>query len=266
MQTSGSLIRPVASSFPLHILLSLSVIFVPAWWALTFALLIYKGTQLPYPPTALGLEITVTFFIWVIQYWGVKLSKRGNLTENSGVLIVGLVLLIFSIGGMFYFTFGQTYVMRIDRGFSVTLLVMNGLCLILGVLAMKDFGATPMTAAQQQQHMEQQQQALEEQQMQQMMMNATASAQHNQAQQQQQQQDGFISNNNNNNNNAAMMQQQQQQQQQQAAVAQQQWNNNFLDQQQQQQQQMWQQQQQQQQQNPAIAQQQGNVVPPPGVG
>lgn len=147
MQTSGSLIRPVASNFGLHIVLSLSAFFVPLWWALTFALIIYKGSQLVYPPVAFAFEIIITFFIWVMQYWAVKLGKRGNMTENTATLGIGLALLILVICGLIYYIFGQTYVMRIDIGFSVTLLIVNVLCLVLGVVAIIDFGSTPASLA-----------------------------------------------------------------------------------------------------------------------
>ena len=147
MQTSGAFMRPVASSFPLQICLSLSIYFCPAWWALTFSLLIYKGSVFPYPPTALGFEIATTFIIYFIQYWGVRLSKRGNLTEQTGTLGVGVVLLLMVVGGLIFYALGQTYVMRLDQGFSVTFLILDGLCIILAVAAMQGFAAPPAPAA-----------------------------------------------------------------------------------------------------------------------
>ena len=130
MPTDNALVAP-NSSLGLQLLLITSAIFCPCWFLLTLALLIYKATFLPYPPTALGFEITCTFLVWFVQIGAVQQGKKGNLTENIPTLAVGMLLLLLVCGGAIFYMWGQTYVMMLDLGFSASLLALDGLAVLI---------------------------------------------------------------------------------------------------------------------------------------
>lgn len=137
----ADLIRPSASSFPLQLLLILAIFSVPVWFIITVALLIFKAVTLPYPPLALGFEFTATVLIYIVQYFGVTLGKRGNLMESTGTLMSGIVLLIFACVGTIYFMWFQVYVLMLDVIVSATFLTVDGFAVLLGLYAFQAIGA-----------------------------------------------------------------------------------------------------------------------------
>ena len=131
-----------SSSLFLQLLLITCAIFCPMWWILTLALLIYKAIILPYPPTALGLEITCSLLVWLVQIGAVNQGKRGNLTENIPTLAVGVLLIFVTVCGATYYMWFQTYVMMLDLGFSATLLALNGLAFIWALMTMQGINSS----------------------------------------------------------------------------------------------------------------------------
>ena len=114
-----------SASLGLQLVAITTAIFCPIWWAMTLALLIYKGTFLPFPPLSFGFEIACTFLLWFVHIGAVSQTKRGNLTENTTNLALAVLLLLISIVGAVYYMILQTYVMMLDLGFSATLLCLD---------------------------------------------------------------------------------------------------------------------------------------------
>jgi hypothetical protein len=139
--------RPVASSFPLQILLILSMYVCLVWLLLTLSLIAYKAIMLPYPPAALGCEIVAVLLMYLVQFFAVNVGKQANMTENTTALLVSVVLLLICIAGAVYFGRGQTYVMRLDMGFSFAYVAWNALAVLFAALAMQGFSSAAATAA-----------------------------------------------------------------------------------------------------------------------
>ncbi|RNF12137.1 transmembrane protein 216 [Trypanosoma conorhini] len=107
------------------------------WFILTLALLIYKGTLLPFPPAALPMEIVSAFFLLVVDIAALSLGTRGNLTEEVGTSCLALGLLLVAAVGAVYYMWLQTYVMMLDLAFSAILLGLNILTVLAGVYALQ---------------------------------------------------------------------------------------------------------------------------------
>ena len=130
------------ASFPLQLLLIVALLACPVWVITTIALLIYKGTILPFQPAALPMEIIGVALVYGVQYFGCSFGKRGNLTETTSVLIVSVVLLLISGIGMFYYMWLQTYVMMLDLGMSASMLGLNGLTILFTLAALQSAAGT----------------------------------------------------------------------------------------------------------------------------
>ena len=140
-------LRPEASNFGLQLLFILAVCFNPIWGIITLALLIFKATYLPFPPTALGFEIAGAVGVYICEVLGVHFGKRGNLTEHVTALALGLGLLLVASAGQLYFMYFQTYVMMLDLGLSATFLGMNGFCVIVGLVTLQNISAAGAPAS-----------------------------------------------------------------------------------------------------------------------
>jgi transmembrane protein 216 len=131
-------------SFPLQIFLNIALVFSPFWWAITFSLLIYKGTRLPFPNAALPVEIVVSALLVGLQYIAVRFGKRGNLTESTKILLVAAALLTVASVGFIYYMWLQTYVMMLDLAFSAAQLGLNGITLLMCVVAIQNASSLDM--------------------------------------------------------------------------------------------------------------------------
>lgn len=125
------------ASFPLQLLLIIALLSCPVWVITTIALLIYKGSILPYPPAALPMEIIGVVLCYGVQYFACSFGKRGNLTETTSVLIVSVVLLLIAGIGMLYYMWLQTYVMMLDLGMSASVVAINGLTVLCAIAALQ---------------------------------------------------------------------------------------------------------------------------------
>jgi transmembrane protein 216 len=124
-------------SFPLQFCLAFSLIYTPIWGIVSLGLMIFKAVQLPFPSVeAIVLEFIGIVILYILQWQAAELAKKGNLTELSGPLGVGTALQFLTAGGAVYYMRFQTYVMRLDLGFSAALLANIGLCCLLGLFAM----------------------------------------------------------------------------------------------------------------------------------
>ncbi|RKO91830.1 hypothetical protein BDK51DRAFT_39351 [Blyttiomyces helicus] len=98
------------SSLPLQVLLYFNGLYLPVYWILTIALLIYKAQLLPYPPTAFPLEISGLVALGFLELARLFLGSRGNKTEEPLSVGVFLGLTVASAFGFLYYCIWQTYV------------------------------------------------------------------------------------------------------------------------------------------------------------
>lgn len=127
------------ASFPLQIFLHLSRWFSFPWFIVTLSLLIYKGVKLPYPQSAaLPLEIVSSFLVLVLHWVAVNVGKKGNLTEGARLLLLSIALHAVILFGIIYFMWLQTYVMRLDLGFSATYLALVGLTFVFSLVGLQN--------------------------------------------------------------------------------------------------------------------------------
>ena len=105
------------SSLPLQILF-----FFNGWYDVAFtiamsSLYAWKGSTLPYPDELrpmLGLEVAIVFLLAIIEYARIFLGTKGNKTEQSGPLLMSLVLGVPAMIANVYFLRLQIYVTRAD--------------------------------------------------------------------------------------------------------------------------------------------------------
>lgn len=115
------------ASFPLQLMLLLSVGICPLWVICTVSLMIFKGVTFPYADYALGLEIAAPFLFLIVHIVGFNVGKRGNLTESFPMLLVASVLILLCCVAGFYYMWLQTYVLMMDLYMSAIYL---GVCAI----------------------------------------------------------------------------------------------------------------------------------------
>lgn len=135
--------RPlVGASFPLQLFLIINHLYCPFWGLLTLALLIFKAVNLYFPKGALAGEIIGVFLLYFVHYFSCALGKRGNLTEQLATLLVGGILQIVAAVGAIYYMWLQTYVMRLDLGFSATMLALDGAAFIFTIVAVQNVASS----------------------------------------------------------------------------------------------------------------------------
>lgn len=126
------------ASFPLQLLLLLSVFMCIIWFIITVSLMIFKGVNFPYADYALGLEIAAPFLFVIIHLMAFSVGKRGNLTESLPMLVVaGALVLLCAVAG-FYYMWLQTYVLMLDLYISAFYLGVCGLTLLFSIVAMQN--------------------------------------------------------------------------------------------------------------------------------
>lgn len=138
------------ASFPLQLMFHLSRPCSVVWTCITFSMLLYKGTVLPFPIAALPCELISVVLVCVLQFTSSSFGVRGNLTESPFLLLVALLLLLVGSFGVAYFCFLQTYVMRMDLGVSAAMLGVNGLTLLFGVVGVQNVTGDDMKKLQRQ--------------------------------------------------------------------------------------------------------------------
>ena len=140
-------LRPPSSNFGLQIILILTGIAIHLWFLTSLGLMIYKTTYLPFPPLSIGLEFAGLVAVWLMEWLGaVYFGKRGNLTEHAVALAVSIGLFLLCSGGLVYYLWFQTYVMRLDLGFSAVLLGLNALCLLGAMVTMQNISSASSVA------------------------------------------------------------------------------------------------------------------------
>ncbi|KAG5493835.1 hypothetical protein JKF63_01667 [Porcisia hertigi] len=126
------------ASFSFHLLLLLSIGWAAIWWITTLGLLIFKAFYLPFPPSALPMEIIASFFVLLVNSFGVLIGLRGNKMENGSTLVTSAVFLAIAAVGAIYYMWLQTYVLMLDLAFSATYLGINGFAVLFGLWATRN--------------------------------------------------------------------------------------------------------------------------------
>lgn len=94
------------SSLPLQVLLFFNGWYDVAYIIAMSLLFAWKGTNLPYPDELrdmLGLEVAIIFLLAIIEYARIFMATKGNKTEQTGPLIMSLVLCLPAFTGYAYF-------------------------------------------------------------------------------------------------------------------------------------------------------------------
>tara|TARA_B110000977_G_C10710971_1_gene351263 strand:+ start:279 stop:578 length:300 start_codon:yes stop_codon:yes gene_type:complete len=91
---------------------------------------------LPYPPTALGWEVSFIFLYAIVEMIRLFQASKGNKTEQIRPLFWSLLLSISVIIANAYYIDMQTYVMRVDVILNVVSLSFVGLEFVLSLIAM----------------------------------------------------------------------------------------------------------------------------------
>jgi transmembrane protein 216 len=95
-----------------------------------------SGFYLPYPPTALGWEVSFIFLYAIVEMIRLFQASKGNKTEQIRPLFWSLLLSISVIIANAYYIDMQTYVMRVDVILNVVSLSFVGLEFVLSLIAM----------------------------------------------------------------------------------------------------------------------------------
>jgi len=96
----------------------------------------HSGFYLPYPPTALGWEVSFIFLYAIVEMIRLFQASKGNKTEQIRPLFWSLLLSISVIIANAYYIDMQTYVMRVDVILNVVSLSFVGLEFVLSLIAM----------------------------------------------------------------------------------------------------------------------------------
>ncbi|XRB10264.1 transmembrane protein [Pseudoscourfieldia marina] len=139
--TAARASRAVRTSVPLEIFLYFGAWFDVIYCVLTFLIFLYKGTQLPYPGDAYSTELAYLFLFALGEPMRLFLTSKGNKTERSTPLLFGLGLTAPVFALHFYYCFGQTFVLRIDRFLSGFQLAFAAGQSLTGLLALLSFGS-----------------------------------------------------------------------------------------------------------------------------
>ncbi|CAH1794529.1 unnamed protein product [Owenia fusiformis] len=132
-------VQAIRSSLPYQILLYCNGWYYGLFFIAEILIFIYKGETLPFPPSALGGEVTLLFILAGIEAIRIFFGQKGNLTERMVAVVLCIALSIPSLFGALYFLLWQTYVLRIEVILSAIQLAFLGLELIFGVISVVTF-------------------------------------------------------------------------------------------------------------------------------
>ena len=137
MQHNGE--KNIHSYLYLQILLYFNKWFAILFFLLNMIVFIYKGYYLPYPPSALGLEVFQVFLYAILEMIRIFQASHGNKTEQTGPLIVSMFLAIGTIVVNVVLLELQTYVLRIDFVINLVSICFVSLEVLISFLAMLKF-------------------------------------------------------------------------------------------------------------------------------
>ncbi|XP_023347316.1 transmembrane protein 216 [Eurytemora carolleeae] len=127
------------SSLPFQLLLHLGSYYLALFSIVEFLLLIYKTIILPYPSGNIAAESILLVLLVLVEISRISSGWKGNLTENSGSMIISTVLIIPSVLAVLYFLLWQTYVLRLEVIMCAVQLSIQGFQLILGFICILTF-------------------------------------------------------------------------------------------------------------------------------
>eukprot|EP00823_Brevimastigomonas_motovehiculus_P008309 TRINITY_DN7595_c0_g1_i1.p1 TRINITY_DN7595_c0_g1~~TRINITY_DN7595_c0_g1_i1.p1 ORF type:complete len:137 (-),score=8.86 TRINITY_DN7595_c0_g1_i1:365-775(-) len=111
------------ASLSLEILLDYHYWYLWFFYILEILCFIYKDYNLPYPSNILGYECTILSFLAILDMARIYFGRRGNLTQQSNILILFLVLSVPTIVGHVFFYTLQTFVLRIEQIINLIALI-----------------------------------------------------------------------------------------------------------------------------------------------
>lgn len=149
------------SSLTFQVLLHLGSYFFGFFCGVETLLILYKFIILPYPPRILVGELVLLAFLAIVEALRIYNGWRANLTENTKVMAMSVVLLIPGVLGIIYFliwqviTFSyrkapvestttvgflfQTYILRIEMILCCVQLTIQGLEFIFAMICIISF-------------------------------------------------------------------------------------------------------------------------------
>ena len=126
------------SSLPLAVATYFHGLYSPALVVALLLTFIYKGVMLPYPPSALGLEVAFVFVFALIEWARLHQASKGNRMELIGPTLYALCLAVpVAVFHAYMFSL-QTYVLRLDQivnGIALAFLAVEVLFSALAIVA-----------------------------------------------------------------------------------------------------------------------------------
>lgn len=129
----------IKSLLPLQVSVYFHTVYAPAFFVLQLLLFIYKGVMLPYPTSAIGLEVAFVFAYGILQAFRLWMTSMGNKTESISLLVWGLCLSAPVVVFHAYMIRLQVYVLRLDQIINGIGLVFIGAEVILCLVAVVIF-------------------------------------------------------------------------------------------------------------------------------
>ncbi|NXK87663.1 TM216 protein, partial [Formicarius rufipectus] len=127
------------SSAPLQLLLFLHGWYSAAYFLLEAFVFVYKALLLPYPVSNLVLDVALLLLYLGTEGTRIFFGSKGNLCRRKVPLSLSLALTVPAAALATYYLLLQTYSLRLEAFLSAILLLLYGLELLLGLLALLSF-------------------------------------------------------------------------------------------------------------------------------
>lgn len=124
-----------SSNFLFQITLFYCKIYLVFYFVIHIILFIFKLSTLVYPPTAAGIEISSLCLFLLVGLVRCKLGKIGNETETSFYILFYIILTVFTLYSYFYFSFMQTYCLKIEVIMGVKGIIINILEILTAIFS-----------------------------------------------------------------------------------------------------------------------------------
>ena len=116
-------------------------LFLRGWFVVGFVIFEYcmlfiKSKSLPFPSPNFYAEFFLILMYLVIDFVGIRMGKRGNLTNKAIFIFVNILFHIPSILSLIYLVMWQTYILRIELIVVNIAIIFNGLEFIMALIAM----------------------------------------------------------------------------------------------------------------------------------
>eukprot|EP00968_Pinguiococcus_pyrenoidosus_P011351 scaffold913_cov233-Pinguiococcus_pyrenoidosus.AAC.6 len=127
------------SSLPLQVLVYFNGWFSTLFFLLALALFLYKRYSFFYAGNSFAWDLTMLFFLSVVDFARLFLASKGNKTEHAGALLWFICLTAPICVGYAYLLTLQTYVLRLDVVLCSLGLAFVGLEGLIGIFTCVQF-------------------------------------------------------------------------------------------------------------------------------